>query len=123
MYNLYSLQPVCDCQDSCFTGPKCDQKINSCECNNPCEAGECKDTNSGPVCECPDCVTGDTCNEKIVNCECANPCVEGETCSQAADMSLSCGCSDPCKTGPGCSETVGHYSPTLLWLNFHIGTT
>ncbi|KAF6025822.1 hypothetical protein EB796_015867 [Bugula neritina] len=52
---------TCACP-SCYTGPTCSEKINSCACNNPCKpAGLCKDTSLGTaVCKC-DCIGYEEC--------------------------------------------------------------
>ena len=71
-----------------MTGGNCNEKINTCACNDDCPANSvCRDGANGKTCECDTCFTavydaygGQTCALEDT-CECNNPCGQGQECT------------------------------------------
>lgn len=70
----------CDCTDTGYVGPVCQNNIDECSTSNPCQNGAlCFDTYGSYTCECASGYGGVNCN-KVVN-EClGQPCLQGGTC-------------------------------------------
>lgn len=89
-------KPQCECLE-CMGGVNCDEPINSCACNNPCDDSDaCQDSPTGPICVC-DCVGAEEC----VDDECVCPdCTYNEEGARGCESRIT----NLCRCGEYCTE-------------------